>query len=149
LIGEAPGETEDLTGQAFVGKAGQLLDKIFAAIGIDTNKDTLILNMVKCRPPNNRIPTLEEITSCSQYLAWQLKNVQPNIIVLVGATAAKAFLNKPNLKITQWVGRPFGIKEYPTATLMILFHPAYLLRNPAMKIPTWEHVKLLKEILPT
>jgi len=142
LIGEAPGENEDLQGKAFVGRAGQLLDKIMAAIGLDTNKDTLILNVVKCRPPENRAPTPEEAKNCFPYLEWQLNTVKPAVIVLLGATAARYFLPKARDKnMADQVGQFFTAPDYPGVQFMLLYHPAYLLRDPRKKKDMWEHVK--------
>jgi uracil-DNA glycosylase family 4 len=147
VIGEAPGEDEDWAGQAFVGRAGQLLDKIFASIGLNTNKDMLIVNMVKCRPPNNRPPTPDEVQNCSNYLNWQINKVNPRFVVLLGATAAKGFLQQPDLLMKNIVGKPLTVGIYPGKMFMILYHPAFLLRNPNMKSVMWEHVKVLKALL--
>lgn len=135
LIGEAPGQNEDELGMPFVGKSGQLLDKILASVGLDSNQDIYICNVNKCRPENNRTPTDAEIEACKPFLLEQLRLLDPKIILLTGATAVKAIL-KINLGITkirgqwsQWEGR----------WVMPIFHPAYLLRNQSREVgkPKW------------
>lgn len=135
VIGEAPGQNEDELGLPFVGRSGQLLDKIFASVGLDTNRDVYICNVNKCRPENNRPPTDAEIAACKPFLLEQLRLLNPHIILLTGATAVKAIL-KTNLGITkirgqwsQWEGR----------WVMPIFHPAYLLRNSSREVgkPKW------------
>lgn len=148
VIGEAPGENEDLQGRAFVGRAGQLLDKIMESIGLNTNQDMLIVNVVKCRPPKNRAPTPEEAENCRPYLEWQIKFVQPQVVVLLGATAAKHLIVKhkgENMK--DRVGQFFDVPSYPGVKFLLLYHPAYLLRDPRKKKDMWEHVKNLKVFL--
>ncbi len=147
-IGEAPGENEDEQGKAFVGRAGQLLDKIMESVGINTNKDMLIVNVVKCRPPANRPPKPQEAVSCLPYLHWQLKKVNPKLIILLGATAAKHLV--PNIKeggMRERVGQFFDSADFPGVKFLILYHPAYLLRDPRKKVEMWEHVKLLRKWL--
>lgn len=148
LIGEAPGENEDLQGKAFVGRAGQLLDKVMMSIGVDTNRDTLIINVVKCRPPKNRPPKPEESKNCFPYLKWQLEFVKPAVIILLGATAAKYLLpsdKKQNMK--DRVGKLFDLPDYPACKLQLLYHPAYLLRDPRKKKDMWEHAQILRRYL--
>jgi len=148
LIGEAPGENEDLQGQAFVGRAGQLLDKMMASVGLDTNKDMLILNVVKCRPPENRAPKPSEAENCFPYLQWQLEEVKPKVIVLLGATAAKHFMkDQKSTNMKDIVGQFFDLAAYPNIKFQLLYHPAYLLRDPRKKPEVWEHLKSLKKYL--
>lgn len=145
LIGEAPGENEDLQGEAFVGRAGQLLDKMMAASGLDTKRDVFIVNVVKCRPPNNRAPTPQEVFNCRPYLNWQLAYVKPRIIVLLGATALKHMA--PQFKtdaMKDLVGKFFSHIDYPQSQFLPLYHPAFLLRDPRKKPETWEHLKVLR-----
>jgi len=147
-IGEAPGENEDAQGLAFVGRAGQLLDKIMESVRLDTNKDMLILNVVKCRPPANRPPKPQEAANCLPYLKWQLKKVRPKLIVLLGATAAKHFV--PEFKeagMRERVGQFFDVADYPGTKFLLLYHPAYLLRDPRKKVEMWDHVKGMKKWL--
>ncbi|MDO4542033.1 MAG: uracil-DNA glycosylase [Bacillota bacterium] len=141
LIGEGPGEQEDLTGDPFVGRAGQLLDKILAAAEF-TEEDYYICNIVKCRPPKNRVPLPNEVECCKDFLRQQVGLIHPKIIVLLGASAAKAIID-PNLAITRdrgkWVERN-GFLMMPT------FHPAALLRDPKKKIPVWEDFQEIRRV---
>lgn len=148
FVGEGPGEEEDKTGRPFVGRAGKLFDKILESVGFD-RKDLYIANIVKCRPPNNRVPAPDEVEACSPYLLAQIATIDPKIIVPLGATAMKFFLGKDVKSITAARGKLFewkaGIKIFP------MFHPSYLLRN-ASKVPgspkylTWEDIKKLKDM---
>lgn len=145
VIGEAPGGNEDLQGKAFVGKAGQLLDKIMASIGLDTNQDMLIINTVKCRPPENRAPLESEVKTCRPYLNRQLELVKPKIILLLGATALKHIIPEKNkVSMEEEVGKCFTHGDFPGIQFMVLYHPAYLLYDPRKKPLMWEHVKKLK-----
>jgi len=145
IIGEGPGHNEDMEGLAFVGRAGKILDAAFQSVGIDTNRDCYISNIVKCRPPNNRKPQNEEIESCSTWLDQQINLINPKIIVLAGSTAVESYLNikEPISKIRgKWIERD-GRKVMP------IFHPSYLLRNPSKekgkpKWLTWRDLKLVK-----
>ena len=130
---------------ATVGRAGKLLDAAFQSVGIDTNRDCFISNIVKCRPPNNRKPQKEEIESCSTWLDQQINLINPKIIVLAGSTAVESYLNikEPISKIRgKWIERD-GRKVMP------IFHPSYLLRNPSKEVGkpkwlTWRDLKLVK-----
>ena len=136
LIGEAPGYNEDMTGESFVGRAGQLLDKIFESVGLSRQKNVYICNTIKCRPPNNRDPLPEEKQACRAYLDKQLEILKPKIILLCGKVALSSFI-ETNLGITklrgQWFDGPYGAKMMP------IFHPAYLLRNQSKEkgSPKW------------
>ncbi len=145
IIGEAPGEQEDLSGLPFVGKSGQLLDKILESVGFDTNKDIYVCNTVKCRPPNNRVPTEIETTTCKPYLLEQIRLVDPKIILLTGATSLKSILGE-KLGITKVRGQWY---EWEGRLVMPIFHPSYLLRNQSReqgspKWLTWQDVKAIK-----
>jgi DNA polymerase len=137
LIGEGPGAEEDRLGRPFVGAAGQLLDKILAASGFDRQRNCYIANVVKCRPPGNRVPEPAEREACWVNLRAQIRLVRPKIVVLLGATALQALVN-PQARITrsrgQWVEKD-GIWFMPT------YHPAALLRDVNLKRPTWEDFK--------
>ncbi len=142
FIGEAPGKEEDLTGRPFVGEAGQLLTKIISAIGL-ARQEVYITNVVKCRPPDNRVPLPGEILSCQPYLVAQVEWVHPKIICTLGKTATLSLL-KTEEPISKLRGRWFdfqGIKVMPT------FHPAYLLRNPSDKKLVWEDMKKIQQAL--
>ncbi len=149
VIGEGPGADEDAQGRAFVGRAGKLLDKIMESIELNTNNDILIANVVKCRPPDNRAPFKDEVNTCMPYLQKQIELVKPKIIILLGATALKHMIkDKKNFSMEEEAGKFFEVPEYPGIKFMVLYHPAYLLYDPRKKKDMWEHVKILKEILP-
>jgi uracil-DNA glycosylase family 4 len=140
LIGEGPGYDEDTQGRPFVGKAGQLLTKILQAIHL-RREEVYITNIIKCRPPQNRNPELDEIQSCHPFLLRQIEAIQPKIICALGTFAAQTLL-KTDAKITTLRGRFHhlgGIKIIPT------YHPAYLLRNPGRKREVWEDMKQISE----
>lgn len=141
-VGEAPGAKEDETGRPFVGQAGQLLTKILAAIDLK-REDVFICNVLKHRPPGNRNPRPEEVEACSPYLIRQLELIKPKVIVAFGTFAAQTLLQTktPLGQLRGLVHRYHGIP------LIVTYHPAALLRNPAWKRPTWEDVKLARRIL--
>ena len=134
FIGEAPGETEDLEGRPFVGRAGDLLNEFLEQAGISREDDLYIINTVKCRPPENRIPTDEEKTACEKFLNAQIDIMNPKAIVFCGATALKSFWPDPKVQISKIRGNWFDVtingKEYKA---MAIFHPSYLLRNHSMQ----------------
>lgn len=135
IIGEGPGENEDLTGQPFVGKAGQLLDKILASVNL-TEADVFICNIVKCRPPGNRKPTAKEMEACRPYLLEQIRLVDPQMILLTGGSAVEGLFAEKGVKITQIRGQ---WREWEGRHCLPMFHPSYLLRNPskAQGSPKW------------
>lgn len=132
IIGEGPGQKEDETGLPFVGRSGQLLTKLIESVGFSRQNDVYICNIVKCRPPHNRAPLKSEMATCEGYLHQQIRWVQPQLILLAGATAAKGVLGL-NQPISQIRGQWFTHEMAPNALLMPLFHPSYLLRNPTLK----------------
>ncbi len=137
LIGEGPGREEDKIGKPFVGRAGQLLDKILEACGFERSKHVYIANIVKCRPPQNRVPTPLERAACKPYLLRQIEIIEPKIIILLGATALQGFLD-PQAKISQVRGQ---WQTWQNIQVMPTYHPAALLRNSGLKRPTWEDFK--------
>jgi uracil-DNA glycosylase family 4 len=140
FIGEAPGREEDLQGEPFVGKAGQLLDKILAAINF-TRDEVYIANILKCRPPENRDPLPDEIELCEPYLLEQIRIIKPKIICALGRISAQALL-----KTKQTLGQLRGkFHDYDGIKFLVTYHPAALLRYPQYKRPTWEDVKLLRK----
>ena len=141
LIGEAPGKDEDIQGLPFVGKAGQLLDKILASIDFK-REEIFIGNILKCRPPHNRNPLPEEIDLCMPYLEKQIQLIQPQIILVLGRIAANALLNTA-LPISKLRGM---VHQYRDISLIVTFHPAALLRNPQWKRPVWEDVQKLRTL---
>jgi DNA polymerase len=138
FVGEGPGEQEDLQGRPFVGKAGQLLDKMIQAIGLERDQ-VYIANVVKCRPPGNRNPEPDEIEACSSFLYRQLQIIQPKVVVALGKFAAQTLLQTEE-RISTLRGR---FHSYRGAKLMPTFHPSYLLRNPASKKEAWEDLQLV------
>ncbi len=152
VIGEGPGENEDLQGLPFVGRAGQLLDKIFASVNLTRKEHLYICNIVKCRPPNNRAPLPEEAEACLEYLQSQIKHVDPKIIVLAGATAIKGILKMKDPKITkirgQWidVGANSDLPLLHGRKIMPIFHPSYLLRHEWNKAPDSPKAQMWKDI---
>lgn len=138
-IGEGPGYYEDQQGKPFVGKSGQLLDKILDACGFTREEHVFIGNIVKCRPPNNRDPLPEEREKCIPYLYKQIELIDPKIIILLGATALKGLID-PNAKITKVRGQWM---EWNNRLVMPTFHPSALLRNEKLKRPAWEDFKMV------
>ena len=136
FIGEAPGYDEDMQGRPFVGRAGQLLTRIIEAMGMK-REDVYIANILKCRPPENRTPSLTEIAACGRYVIEQIKIIRPRIIIALGGVAAKALLNS-EASIGALRGR---FHDYEGTKLLPTYHPAYLLRNPAAKAEVWEDMK--------
>jgi DNA polymerase len=141
IVGEAPGADEDAQGEPFVGRAGQLLNKILEAIGFK-REDVYICNILKCRPPGNRKPLPEEVDLCIPYLRRQIALVKPRVILALGLTAAENLLGT-----TESLGRLRGrIMQYEGTPLMVTYHPAALLRNPNWKRPTWEDVQAVRKL---
>ena len=139
LIGEAPGFEEDKRGEPFVGRAGKLLDRMLQAIGF-ARGDVYIANTIKCRPPDNRNPTLEEIAHCSGYLKRQIELIQPKIILLLGGVASAAVLGEQTP-----VGKMRGRAHVLPGTaipVIVTYHPAYLLRAPQQKRAAWDDLQL-------
>lgn len=141
LVGEAPGAEEDAQGEPFVGRAGQLLNKILEAIRFK-REDVYICNILKCRPPNNRDPLPEEVALCEPYLWKQLELIQPKVILCLGRIAAQVLL-KTSESLTALRGR---VHDYRGIRLMVTYHPAALLRNPNWKRPAWEDVQKLRRL---
>jgi uracil-DNA glycosylase family 4 len=142
IVGEAPGAKEDAEGVPFVGQAGQLLTKILEAIKLGRD-DVFIANVLKHRPPGNRNPLPEEVTACSPYLVRQIELVRPKVLLALGTFAAQTLLET---KLT--IGKLRGqVHRYYGVPLIVTYHPAALLRNPAWKRPTWEDVQLARRIL--
>ena len=148
LIGEAPGYYEDMQGKPFVGKAGQLLDKIFASVGLSRENDVYICNTLKCRPPENRDPLPEEKEACREYLDAQIQILKPRIILLCGRVAVQSMLNT-NLGISKIRGKWFEGPNF--SKMMPIFHPSYLLRNDSRekgspKWLMWQDIKEIKKV---
>ena len=148
LIGEAPGYYEDMQGKPFVGKAGQLLDKIFASVGLSRKEHVYICNTIKCRPPENRNPLPEEKEACWEFLKAQIDIIKPKIILLCGNVAVQSILGNTG-GITRIRGKWFdGDEKVHNAKLMPIFHPSYLLRNDSREkgSPKWLMWQDIQEI---
>jgi uracil-DNA glycosylase len=141
VIGEAPGAEEDARGEPFVGAAGQLLTRMLAAIGLQ-REEVYICNILKCRPPGNRRPLPQEVATCRPYLWKQLELIQPAFLLVLGATAASALLEREH-KIAELRGRPIPLQGM---LMVVTYHPAALLRNPQWKRPAWEDLQLLRQL---
>ena len=141
FIGEAPGADEDAQGEPFVGRAGQLLNKILESVGLK-REEVYICNILKCRPPNNRAPLPEESASCTPYLMKQLDLIKPEFIICLGRTAAQ-WLLQTNDSLSVMRSK---VHDYRGARLIVTYHPAALLRNPEWKRPVWEDMKMFKKL---
>jgi len=143
IIGEAPGADEDSSGEPFVGKAGQLLDKMLDAIGLSRDSNCFIANVVKCRPPQNRDPSPEETSSCSRFLDAQIDALRPAAILALGRVAAQRLLDT-----TVGIGHLRGTRrEYRGVPLVATFHPSAILRDETLKRPAWEDLKKFRALL--
>lgn len=149
IVGEAPGETEDLSGEPFVGRAGKLLDKILESAGIK-REQVYITNTVKCRPPKNRTPEPQEIDNCGVYLWMEIRNIKPRLIITLGKTPLlKLVTLKKSTKLADFLGREIP-KEWPgiETTILPCLHPSYLLQYGRDKLDmTIEHFKLANKYL--
>ena len=143
LVGEAPGEQEDIKGEPFVGRAGKLLDKILLAINRSREKDVYICNVLKCRPPENRNPLPNEVKECEPYLIHQINLIKPKLIVALGRVAGMTLLNVDNsLKSMRGI-----IHDYNGTPLIVTYHPAALLRNSNWKPEAWKDFKWIQSII--
>ena len=142
VIGEAPGENEDLQGEPFVGQAGKLLDNMLRAIGLDRRRNVYIANVLKCRPPGNRNPEPQEVAQCEPFLRRQVELAQPRIILAMGRFAVQSLLQSQ-----EPVGKLRGrVHSYQGVPLVVTYHPAYLLRNLADKAKAWSDLCLALEV---
>ena len=142
FIGEGPGATEDATGRPFVGQAGQLLTSILEAIELE-REDVYITNIVKCRPPQNRKPLPDEVAACIPYLHRQIALIRPRVLVALGGTAGEALLG-----VRKTLGDLRGkVHSYGGIPLIVTYHPAALLRNPNWKKPTWDDIRIARQLL--
>jgi len=142
FVGEGPGRDEDIQGKPFVGRAGQLLNKIIEAMGLKRS-EVYICNVVKCRPPENRTPESDEIGTCEQFLFKQLLAIDPEVIVCLGGVAAQSLLHAKT-KLLDLRGK---FHTYGKAKLIVTYHPAALLRNPALKKPLWDDMQIVMKEL--
>jgi DNA polymerase len=147
IVGEAPGEQEDIEGRPFVGRSGQLLDNMLQAIQLDRFEQVFITNVVKCRPPANRNPREDEISACSPYLLRQIELLRPTVVLAMGRFAAHALLNtKEPLQKLRLETQAVTAGENPTP-VVVTYHPAYLLRRPTDKRLAWEDLKRVRALL--
>jgi DNA polymerase len=152
VIGEGPGADEDASGRPFVGKAGQLLDKMLAAVGLSREKNCFIANMVKCRPPNNRDPLPEEMAPCSRFLTRQIGLLNPKVILCLGRISTQTLL-KTGISLGSLRGSFASYhagdtpQEVMTIPLLPTYHPSAILRDESYKRPAWEDLKLLRQTL--
>ena len=146
FVGEGPGADEDVKGEPFVGQAGKLLDNMLMAIKLKRGKNVYIANIVKCRPPGNRAPEADEISTCMPYLQRQIELIRPKLIVALGKVASNALLGK-EATLASLRGKLHDFRGIP---LVVTYHPAYLLRSPSEKAKTWhdlcDAVKALKGV---
>ncbi len=143
VVGEAPGASEDATGLPFVGRAGKLLDLMLAAVGLSRADSVYICNVIKCRPPGNRNPTPDEIKSCAPFLEGQIRLVAPEVLLAVGSFAAQ-WLTGTTGPLGRLRGRVYSYEGVP---LVVTYHPAALLRNPAWNRPCWDDLQLLRQVM--
>ena len=144
IIGEAPGYDEDQQGEPFVGRAGQLLNSMLMAVGLQ-REQVFIANILKCRPPDNRDPRPEEVTSCEPYLQRQIELIKPKIILCVGRIAAQNLL-KVDTPIGKMRGKKYSYEPL-NIPVVVTYHPAYLLRSPTQKSKSWEDLLLAKSLM--
>ena len=147
IVGEAPGRDEDLEGIPFVGKSGQLLTKIIESVGLKRGKDVAIINVLKCRPPNNRDPKPEELQACEGFLLRQLSLLKPKVLLLAGRFASNSLLksDKPIGRLRETVHTVF-VDEKPVPAV-VTYHPSYLLRSPVEKEKSWHDFVMVKRLL--
>lgn len=145
-VGEGPGEKEDLEGRAFVGRAGRVLDELLRSVGLDPERHLLIANVVKCRPPGNRVPHADEVAACIPYLHRQIELVRPHTVLLLGATAYRHFVPaQKSFALEREVGRRFSLEKWAGIAFYALYHPAYLLRSPGKKPLALGHLASVRE----
>ena len=143
LVGEAPGQEEDLQGEPFVGRAGRLLDKILKAIGYTRNTNVFITNIVKCRPPDNRDPLPSEVEECSPYLNKQIELIKPKLIVALGKVAGKTLLKK-DILLREMRNETYYFNSIP---FRVTYHPAALLRNSSLKKEAWKDFQYIRDFI--
>lgn len=143
FVGEGPGADEDLQGEPFVGQAGRLLDSMLMAIGSERGRDAYIANVVKCRPPGNRTPALDEANACAPFLDRQIELIAPKLIVALGKSAATRLLGT-EASLASLRGRVHRYREIP---VVVTYHPAYLLRSLPEKAKAWEDLLLARKTL--
>lgn len=148
IISERPGDNEDRIGKPFVGRAGELLDKMLRSIDLDPGRHVLITNVVRCKPEIDRAPTKDEVDACFPFLEKQVALVAPKVILLLGAVALKwVDPERTDIKMEDEAGRFFTLARFRGVQFMVMYNPAFLLRDPRKKVPTWEHLKTLRSYI--
>lgn len=148
IISERPGDNEDRVGKPFVGRAGELLDKMLSAIDLDSNRHVLITNVVRCKPEVDRSPSRDEVDACFPFMEKQIALVRPSVILLLGAVAVKWFApERTDIKMEEEAGSFFTVPRFPGIRFMAMYNPAFLLRDPRKKVDTWEHLRTLRKYL--
>lgn len=148
IISERPGDNEDRVGKPFVGRAGELLDKMLGAIELNPNRDVLITNVVRCKPEVDRSPSKEEVDACFPFMERQVALMGPKVILLMGAVAVKWVVpERTDIKMEDEAGKFFTLARFPGIQFMVMYNPAFLLRDPRKKVVTWEHLKVLRNYL--
>jgi uracil-DNA glycosylase family 4 len=148
IVSERPGENEDRVGKPFVGRAGELLDKMLKSIELDPDKHVLITNVVRCKPEVDRSPTKEEVDACFPFLEKQIALARPKVILLLGAVALKWVDSaRSDTRMEDETGKFFTVSRFPGIQFMVMYNPAFLLRDPSKKTVTWEHLKALRNYL--
>jgi uracil-DNA glycosylase family 4 len=148
IVSERPGENEDRLGKPFVGRAGELLDKMLRAIDLDPDRHVLLTNVVRCKPDVDRSPTKDEVDACFPFLEKQIELMQPRVILLLGAVALKwVDTERSDAKMEEETGKFFTVARFPGIQFMVMYNPAFLLRDPRKKTVTWEHLKSLRDFL--
>lgn len=148
MIGERPGGNEDLRAQPFVGRAGELLDKMLRAIDLDPARDVIITNVVRCVAESDRAPHRDEVDACMPFLEKQIALVGPRVVVLLGAVSLKWFdPMRGEFRMEEEAGRFFQLPDYPGVQFVVMYNPAFILRDPRKKPDAWEHLKALRDYL--
>lgn len=148
IISERPGDNEDRVGKPFVGRAGELLDKMLGAIELVPDRHVLITNVVRCKPEVDRSPIREEVEACFPFMQKQIDLMKPSVILLLGAVAVKwVDPERTDIRMEEEAGKFFTLARFPGIQFMVMYNPAFLLRDPRKKMVTWEHLKTLRNYL--
>ncbi|MEJ2720380.1 MAG: uracil-DNA glycosylase [bacterium] len=148
IISERPGTNEDRVGRPFVGRAGELLDKMLKSIDLDPEEHVLITNVVRCMPETDRSPTKDEVDACFPFLVKQIELVRPRVIMLLGAVAVKwVDASRTDIRMEDEAGKFFTLPRFPGIQFMVMYNPAFLLRDPRKKTDSWVHLKALRSYL--
>jgi len=148
IISERPGDNEDRVGKPFVGRAGDLLDKMLRSIDLDPDRHVLITNVVRCKPEFDRPPTRDEVDACFPFMQKQVDLVRPKLIMVLGAVALKwVDPERTDIRMEDEAGKFFALPRFPGVQFIVMYNPAFLLRDPRKKAPTWEHLKTLRNWL--